>query len=88
MTLSKEQKEILIELETLWSKYPSQRLSQLLFNYTNMNQITNISNLVTNPFQYEDNDLLKDLKNKKFQKKKKYYDLKELEIIPKEYFNK
>lgn len=59
--LSKTQKEILKNLEVLWSLYPDQRFGQLLFNYTRIGSQREVGQ-VLDPFFYEDKDISKDIK--------------------------
>ena len=49
-------KEMLKEIETLWKRYPDQRLFQLLFNYTRFDPEE------SNFYFLEDEDILNDLR--------------------------
>ena len=55
-------KIVLSEIEQLWNKQPDQRFGQLLFNYTRIGTRTEVMGTVRDPFFYDDEDILKDLK--------------------------
>jgi hypothetical protein len=64
--LNKIQLEVLERLKILWEKYPEERFGQLLFNHTRIG--THIIGKdgfvigIKDPFFYQDEDILKDLK--------------------------
>lgn len=57
-----EIKEFIENLEKLWLKYPECRFGQLLFNFTKFGTRTQYLGMVVDPFHFQDEDILKQIK--------------------------